>query len=73
MIKELQQHIDHDTVGRIIAYGGGSVGVGVTKMAEVVETAQQSVVYDWGYWMFGLAILGRLLFDVYKYIKGSKK
>ncbi|MFA5387293.1 MAG: hypothetical protein WC322_02750 [Candidatus Paceibacterota bacterium] len=70
MINELQQHVDHDTVGRLIAYGGGSVGVGVTKMAEI---AQQSPVYDWGYWMFGAAILGRLVFDVYKYLKGNSK
>lgn len=69
MLRQLEQ-LDHDTIGRVITYGGGTVGVGVTKMAEV---AQQSPIYDWGYWMFGLAILGRLVFDVYKYWAGSNK
>ena len=70
MINELQHHIDQDTVGRLVAYGGGTLGVGVTKIAEI---AQQSPVYDWGYWMFGLAILGRLIFDVYKYFDGKHR
>jgi len=65
MQKQLLEQIDHDTLGRLITYGGGSAGLAVTKAAEIAE---QSTVYDWGYWMFGAAILGRLVFDVVKFL-----
>lgn len=65
MHKEILQHIDHDTLGRVITYGGGSAGIAFTKAQEI---AQQSAVYDWGYWMFGAAIFGRLIFDVVKFV-----
>lgn len=65
MHKQLLEQIDHDAVGRLITYGGGGTGLAITKAAELAE---QSTVYDWGYWMFGVAILGRLIFDVVKFL-----
>lgn len=67
-ISEIAETAGHDTLGRLIAYGGGGTGLAVTKLSEI---AQNSAVYDWGYWMFGVAILGRLIFDVYKHFKGE--
>ena len=67
-ISDIAKQVDHDTAGRLIAYGGGGAGIAVTKLSEI---AQNSAVYDWGYWMFGAAIFGRLVFDVYKYFKGG--
>lgn len=68
-LSDLADKVDHDTIGRVIAYGGGGTGIAVTKLSEI---AQNSAVYDWGYWMFGAAIFGRLVFDVYKYFKSGK-
>jgi hypothetical protein len=65
MQREILEQIDHDTIGRLITYGGGSAGMAFTKFAEL---AQNSAVYDWGYWMFGAAIFGRLIFDVVKFL-----
>ena len=65
MQREILEQIDHDTLGRLITYGGGSAGMAFTKFAELAEN---SAVYDWGYWMFGAAIFGRLIFDVVKFV-----
>lgn len=65
MHRSLIEQVNPDTVGRLIAYGGGSTGIALTKVAEIAE---KSALYDWGYWMFGAAILGRLIFDVVKYV-----
>lgn len=70
MHRELLEQVDHDTLGRLITYGGGGTGLVITKAAEIAE---QSTVYDWGYWMFGAAIFGRLIFDVVKYLINLKK
>jgi hypothetical protein len=70
MLRTLQESYGSDAIGRLIAYGGGSTGVAVTRLS---EATQSSAVYDWGYWIFATAIFGRLVFDVYKYIKGQNK
>jgi len=63
--------IGQDAVGRLIAYGGGGAGLLYTELTEIVETAS---VADWASWMFGAAIMGRLIFDIVKYcLERSKK
>lgn len=69
-MRTLIEQMDHDSLGRLIAYGGGGTGLAITKAAEIAE---QSTIYDWGYWMFGAAILGRLVFDVIKFLLDKRK
>jgi hypothetical protein len=68
MLAETLDH--HDTIGRLIAYGGGGAGLTYTQLAEYAQTTSPA---DWAQWMFGVAILGRLVFDVVKYIRDGRK
>ena len=62
--------LDPDFWGRLIAYGGGGTVGAVSSVASTVETA---TVADWALWMSALAILGRLIFDIVKYVMDRKK
>lgn len=59
------ERIDPDFWGRLIAYGGGGTVGAASSVASAMESA---TVADWALWMSALAVLGRLIFDVVKYI-----
>ena len=66
--QEIAEKVDHDFMGRLIAYGGGGAGFTYTTIADYVQGAS---VADWAQWMFAVAILGRLIFDIVKYCRGG--
>jgi len=63
--QEIAEKVDHDFMGRLIAYGGGGVGLTYTTVADYVQSAS---VADWAQWMFAASVFGRLIFDVVKAI-----
>lgn len=62
--------IDPDLIGRLIAYGGGGAGLLFTEISQAINGAS---IADWASWMFGVAILGRLIFDVVKFVIECRK
>ena len=71
MLNESHQldKLDPDFWGRLIAYGGGGTVGAVSSVASTVESA---TVADWALWISAVAILGRLIFDVVKWVVDRK-
>ena len=67
--QEIAERVDQDFVGRLIAYGGGGVGLTYTTIADYVQSAS---VADWAQWMFAASVLGRLVFDVVKEVMKAR-
>jgi hypothetical protein len=68
--QEIAEKVDHDFMGRLIAYGGGGAGFTYTAIADYIQGAS---VADWAQWMFAASVLGRLVFDVVKEFIKSRK
>ena len=62
--------IDPDFVGRLIAYGGGGLGLAYTELSQAVA---ETSVADWAAWIFSMVFLGRLVFDVVKFVIECRK
>jgi hypothetical protein len=62
MIDRVQEILQNgDTMGRLIAYGGGSAVAAFSQL-------ESASVADWALWISAVAIMGRLVFDIIKWI-----
>lgn len=56
--------------GQNVVYIGGTAGMGYSAL---ISTINEASIADWAGWMCAVAVLGRLIFDIYKYSKGERK
>lgn len=57
-------HNNQELIDRIIAYGGGGT---IATASTLTGMIQETSVADWALWISSVVLLGRLVFDVYKY------
>lgn len=62
--KVLEVNSNQELIDRLIAYGGGGT---VATASTLTGMIQETSVADWALWISSVVLLGRLIFDIYKY------
>lgn len=64
-VTTVAERVDHDTMGRLIAYGGGGIIAASEQWLGIIPNA---TVGEWAAWLASIGVLIRVIFDIVKWI-----